>query len=46
VLLRFERPAAVLNRPRTDPGVQSVINRRRTYGARALEIYRAARRNP
>jgi hypothetical protein len=39
VLLRFERPASVLNRPRTDPGVQSVINRRRAHGARALQIY-------
>ena len=39
VLLRFERPAAVLNRPPTDPGVQSVINRRRAHGARALQIY-------
>jgi hypothetical protein len=45
VLLRFERPASVLNRPRTDPGVQSVLRRRRGYGARALEIYRAARTN-
>ena len=45
VLLRFERPASVLNRPRTDPGVQSVISRRRAHGARALEIYRAARTN-
>jgi Uncharacterized protein conserved in bacteria (DUF2272)/Phage tail lysozyme len=42
VLLRFERPAAVLNRPRTDPGVQSVIRRRRALGARALEIYRTS----
>jgi len=45
VLLRFERPAAVLNRPPTDPGAQSVISRRRAYGARALGIYRAARTN-
>jgi hypothetical protein len=45
VLLRFERPAAVLNRPPTDPGAQSVISRRRGYGARALGIYRAARTN-
>jgi uncharacterized protein DUF2272/tail lysozyme len=42
VLLRFERPAAVLNRPRTDPGVQSVLRRRRAHGARALEIYRTS----
>lgn len=46
VLLRFERPAAVLNRPPGDPGVQSVLSRRRSYGARALQIYRAARANP
>ena len=45
VLLRFERPAAVLNRPPSDPGVQSVLSRRRSYGARALQIYRAARAN-
>jgi hypothetical protein len=45
VLLRFERPAAVLNRPPSDPGVQSVVSRRRSYGARALQIYRAARTN-
>ena len=45
VLLCFERPASVLNRPPTDPGAQSVITRRRAHGARALEIYRAARTN-
>jgi Uncharacterized protein conserved in bacteria (DUF2272)/Phage tail lysozyme len=45
VLLRFERPASVLNRPRTDPGVQSVISRRRAHGARARQIFRAARMN-
>jgi hypothetical protein len=42
VLLQFERPAAVLNRPRTDPAVQSVINRRRALAAKALQIYRSA----
>jgi hypothetical protein len=42
VLLRFERPAAVLNRPRTDPSVQNVIRRRRAHAAAALRIYRAA----
>jgi hypothetical protein len=42
VLLRFERPAAVLNRPRTDPAVQNVISRRRALAARALQIYRSA----
>ncbi len=41
VLLRFERPASVLNRPRTDPAVQAVISRRRAHAARALGIYRA-----
>jgi hypothetical protein len=41
VLLRFERPASVLNRPRTDPAVQAVINRRRAHAVRALGIYRA-----
>ena len=38
VVLRFERPASVINRPFTDPGVQSVINRPRAHGARALQI--------
>jgi hypothetical protein len=42
VLLRFERPASVLNRPRTDPAVQTVITRRRALAARALELYRAS----
>ena len=41
VLLRFERPASVLNRPRTDPAVQTVISRRRAHAARALRVYRA-----
>jgi hypothetical protein len=41
VLLRFERPAAVLNHPRTDPAVQKVISRRRALAARALQIYRS-----
>jgi hypothetical protein len=42
VLLQFERPAAVLNRPRTDPAVQNVMSRRRALAARALQIYRSA----
>ncbi len=42
VLLRFERPAAVLNRPPTDPGVQQVIRSRRSHAAGALQVYRAA----
>jgi Uncharacterized protein conserved in bacteria (DUF2272)/Phage tail lysozyme len=42
VLLQFERPAAVLNRPRTDPAVQSVMSRRRALAATALQIYRSA----
>jgi hypothetical protein len=41
VLLHFERPAAVLDRPRTDPSVQSVIGRRRRHAAEALRTYRA-----
>ena len=44
VLLHFERPASVLNRPTTDPGVQSVMNRRRAHGARALQIYQLTKR--
>jgi hypothetical protein len=40
VVLRFERPAAVLDRPTTDPGVQQVLIRRRTAGAQALRIFR------
>jgi uncharacterized protein DUF2272/tail lysozyme len=43
VLLRFERPAAVLDRPRSDPAVQDVINRRRRLAADALRMYREAR---
>jgi hypothetical protein len=41
VLLHLERPAAVLNRPPTDPDVQQVIRRRRSYAAGALHVYRA-----
>ena len=41
VLLRFERPASVLNRPHTDPAVQTVLSRRRAHAARALLVYRA-----
>lgn len=42
VVLRFEVPAAVLNRPVSDPGVQQVLARRRAAGAHALGIYRAS----
>ncbi|MFI7065682.1 phage tail tip lysozyme [Kribbella sp. NPDC050124] len=45
VLLRFERPAAVLNRPVSDPGVQQVLIRRRKAGQQALRTYRASRPN-
>ena len=41
VLLHFERPASVLNRPRSDPSVQSVIGRRRRHAAEALRVFRA-----
>jgi hypothetical protein len=41
VLLRFETPAAVVNRPVTHPAVQQVLARRRVLAARALHIYRA-----
>jgi hypothetical protein len=40
VVLKFERPAAVLGRPTTDPGVQQVLTRRRTNGRQALQIHR------
>ncbi|WP_337323623.1 phage tail tip lysozyme [Kribbella sp. CCNWLW197] len=43
VLLRFERPAAVLGRPVTDPGVQQVLRRRREAGRQALRTYRSSR---
>jgi hypothetical protein len=42
VLLDFERPASVLNRPRADPAVQETIRRRRALAARALQLYWAA----
>lgn len=42
VLLRFERPAAVLNRPAGDPTVQKVLRERRGLAARALRIHRTA----
>jgi hypothetical protein len=41
VVLRFERPAAVLNRPVSDPGVQQVLARRRASAARALALHRS-----
>jgi Phage tail lysozyme len=43
VLLRFEVPASVLNKSLTDPSVRQVLDRRRTFGAQALRIYRARR---
>jgi hypothetical protein len=42
VVLRFEVPAAVTNRPVTDPAVQQVLTRRRAAGTQALRIYRAS----
>jgi hypothetical protein len=42
VVLRFEVPAAVLNRPVTHPAVQQVLAQRRAGGAQALRIYRAS----
>jgi hypothetical protein len=42
VVLRFERPAAVIDKPIGDPGVQQVLGRRRGAAARALRVYRAA----
>jgi hypothetical protein len=45
MLLRFERPASVLDKPPTDPGVQAVLIRRRRLAAQALQTYGAARRN-
>ncbi|WP_439380757.1 phage tail tip lysozyme [Amycolatopsis lexingtonensis] len=41
VVLRFERPAAVLDRPVGDPGVQEVLARRRAHAAQALAIHRS-----
>jgi hypothetical protein len=41
VLLHFERPAAVIGRPLTDPSVQQVLLRRRRLAAQALQVYRA-----
>ena len=43
VLLRFEIPASVLNKPLTDPAVRQVLDRRQAYGTQALRIYRARR---
>lgn len=42
VVLRFERPAAVLDRSLADPTVQDVLQRRRRYAAEALRTYREA----
>ncbi|SFR29846.1 hypothetical protein SAMN04488564_12235 [Lentzea waywayandensis] len=41
VVLRFERPAAVLDKPLSDPGVQAVLRHRRTHAAEALRIHRS-----
>ncbi|WP_290061058.1 phage tail tip lysozyme [Amycolatopsis solani] len=41
VVLKFERPAAVLDRPVGDPGVQEVLARRRAHAARALALHRS-----
>lgn len=41
VLLQFEIPASVHNKPVSDPGVQRVLAERRAKGARALKAYRA-----
>jgi hypothetical protein len=41
VLLHFERPAAVLGRPLSDPGVQQVLLRRRRLAGQALQGHRA-----
>jgi hypothetical protein len=40
ILLRFERPAVVVNGRPGDPAVQQVLARRRADGARALAAYR------
>ncbi|WP_446220673.1 phage tail tip lysozyme [Micromonospora sp. IBHARD004] len=42
VLLRFERPAVVVNGQPGDPAVQQALARRRAHGARALAAYRRA----
>ena len=42
VLLRFERPAVVVNGQPGDPAVQQALARRRALGARALAAYRRA----
>lgn len=44
VLMNFERPAAVLNRSRTDPAIQPVLARRRTFAVRALRIHQSGGR--
>ena len=40
VVLRYERPAAVLNKPVGDPSVRQLLGRRRAADARALRVYR------
>jgi hypothetical protein len=40
VVLKFERPAAVNDKPTSDPGVQAVLTKRRSAGAQALRTFR------
>ncbi len=42
VVVRFEAPAAVNGRPRSDPQVQQVLTARRALGRAALQVHRAA----
>lgn len=46
VVRQFERPASVIDRPVTDPGVRKVLDERRKAGGRALQIHRAAHPGP
>ena len=43
VVLRFEVPAAVLNKPAGDPSVRAVLDRRRALAATALRIHTTGR---
>lgn len=45
VVLRFERPGAVLNKPVTHPDVQRVLRQRRTLAAKARQFHRATQQN-
>ncbi|MEV5961055.1 phage tail tip lysozyme [Kribbella sp. NPDC051952] len=42
VVLKFERPAAVNDKPTSDPGVQAVLTKRRAAGAQALRTFRSS----